>query len=184
MNLAKKYKKEVIPALMKEFGIKNVMAVPKITKIVVNMGIGDVLKNKEGKAALITDMSNITGQKPSTRQAKISVASFSIRRGMVVGLASTLRGAKMYDFFEKFVNIVLPRLRDFRGVKSTSFDNFGNYTFGIADHTVFPEIDSTKSAGSHGLEITIATTAKNKKQGKKLLELLGMPFQKKLEISN
>lgn len=179
MKLQEKYKKEIIPALAKELGIKNIMAVPKMTKIVVNMGIGDVLKNKEGKASLIADMATITGQQPSQRKAKISVASFSVRKGMIVGLSSTLRGVRMYDFFEKFVNIVLPRLRDFRGVKTKSFDNFGNYTVGIADHSVFPEIDTTKSTGSHGVEITIATTAKNKKEGEKLLELMGMPFVKK-----
>lgn len=178
MNLKDKYLKEIRPQLVKDMGLENLMSTPKLAKIVVNMGIGDLLKNKEGKAAIIRDMETITGQKPSERQAKISVASFSIRRGMVVGLVSTLRGIRMYDFYEKFVNIVLPRLRDFRGVKHTSFDKFGNYTIGIADHTVFPDIDSTKSASPHGLEITITTTAKNKEEGKRLLELLGMPFEK------
>lgn len=178
MNLKDKYKKEVVPELMKEFGIKNVMAVPKITKITLNMGIGDVLKNKVAKKELIADMKTISGQQASERKAKISVASFSIRRGMVVGLKTTLRGVRMYDFYEKFVNIVLPRLRDFRGTKLGSFDKFGNYTIGIAEHTVFPEIDTTKSANPHGLEVTITTSAKTKEKGKKLLKLLGMPFEK------
>lgn len=181
MKLSEKYKKEIVPVLMKEPDIKNVMAVPKMSKIIVNMGIGDMLKNKEGKAQLIADMATITGQKPSERQARISVASFSVRQGNVVGLASTLRGEKMYDFYQKFVNIVLPRLRDFRGVKTTSFDKLGNYTIGLKEHTVFPEIDPNKSANPHSFEITITTTAKNKEQGRKLLELLGMPFKKEEE---
>lgn len=178
MNLKDKYEKEITPKLMEKFGIKNVMATPKITKITINMGIGDVLKNKVAKKALIEDMATITGQKSSERKAKISVASFSIRRGMVVGLKTTLRGVRMYDFFEKFVNIVLPRLRDFRGTSLGSFDKFGNYTIGIVEHTVFSEIDTTKSASPHGLEITITTNANDPKKGKKLLELLGMPFEK------
>ncbi|MBL7036402.1 50S ribosomal protein L5 [Candidatus Microgenomates bacterium] len=181
MTLKEKYEKEITPKIMSEFGIKNVMATPKLTKITINMGIGDALKNKAVKKALLEDMAAITGQKASERKAKISVASFSIRRGMVVGLKTTLRGIRMYDFFEKFVNIVLPRLRDFRGAKIGSFDKFGNYTIGISEHSVFPEIDTTKSANPHGLEITITTSAENPKRGRKLLELLGMPFEKEGE---
>lgn len=177
-TLQEKYRKEMIPVLMKEFDIKNIMATPKMTKITLNAGIGNILKSKEQKEQLIKDLSSITGQKPSERQAKISVASFSIRRGMVVGLKVTLRGTKMYDFYQKFVNIVLPRLRDFKGVKSSSFDKFGNYTMGMSEYTVFPEIDTTKSNLSHGIEIVITTTAGSKEKGKRLLELLGMPFEK------
>lgn len=177
-TLTEKYKKEIVPQLMEEFSIPNVMATPKMTKIVVNAGIGKLLKNKEAKEALMKDLASITGQKPSERQAKISVASFGIRRGMVVGLKVTLRGAKMYDFYQKFVNIVLPRLRDFKGVKNTSFDRFGNYTIGLSEYTVFPEIDTTKSNLSHGIEIVISTTAGSMEKGKRLLELLGMPFEK------
>src|SRR3989339_1064067 len=172
------YQKEIKPEMAKEFGIKNTMAVPKLTKISINLGIGSLIKNKEVKEQLIRDISLVTGQRPSERKAKISVATFAIRRGMVVGLGLTLRGNRMYDFFDKFVNIVLPRLRDFRGVKRTSFDRFGNYTIGLTDHTVFPEIDITKAAPAHGLEITFTTDAKTKERGEKLLELLGMPFEK------
>ncbi len=177
-KLAEKYKKEIIPVLKEEFSIANVMGVPRMTKITLNMGIGSILKNKEAKETLIRDLAAISGQKPSERPAKLSVASFAIRRGMVVGLKVTLRGTKMYDFYQKFVNIVLPRLRDFKGVNAKSFDNFGNYTIGMSEYSVFPEIDTAKSNISHGLEIVITTTAGNKERGRKLLELLGMPFQK------
>lgn len=178
-RLLEKYHKEIIPELSKEFGIKNNMAVPKLIKISLNVGIGSLIKNKEAKEQLIRDIALIAGQKPSERKAKISVATFAIRKGMVVGLGLTIRGVRMYDFFDKFVNVVLPRLRDFRGVKRTSFDKFGNYTIGLTDHTVFPEIDITKAAPAHGLEITFTTSAGSKEKGEKLLELLGMPFVKK-----
>lgn len=177
-TLQEKYKKEIAPQLMEEFGIKNIMATPKMTKITVNAGIGGILKSKEQKEQLLKDLAAMTGQKPSERQAKLSVASFSIRRGMIVGLKVTLRGAKMYDFYQKFVNIVLPRLRDFKGVKVSSFDKSGNYTVGMSEYTVFPEIDTSKSNLTHGIEISITTTAGNMEKGKRLLELLGMPFEK------
>lgn len=177
-RLLEKYNKEVKEVLANEFDIKNVMAIPALKKININVGIGDIVKNKEAKESLLRDLSSITGQKFSERVAKISVSAFSVREGMVVGLSSTLRKQKMYDFFDKFVNIVLPRLRDFRGVKRSSFDNQGNYTIGLVDHTVFPEIDLTKAAGAHGLEITFVTEAGSKEKGMRLLELLGMPFAK------
>ncbi len=177
-RLKEKYLKEIKPELMKEFDIKNVMAVPKLTKININVGIGDALKNKELKASLEKDFILIAGQKLSERKAKISVATFAVREGMVVGLSGTLRGIRMYDFFDKFVNIVLPRLRDFRGVKRTSFDKGGSYTLGLTDHTVFPEIDISKAASPHGLEITFVTNSGSREKGEKLLELLGMPFTK------
>lgn len=172
------YNNEIKAKLVKEFGIKNAMAIPALKKININVGIGDMLKNKEAKAALEKDFALIAGQKLSERKAKLSVATFAIREGMVVGLSATLRGERMYDFFDKFVNIVLPRLRDFRGVKRTSFDKFGSYTLGLTDHTVFPEIDITKAAQAHGLEITFVTSAGSKEKGEKLLEELGMPFVK------
>lgn len=177
-RLKQKYQEEVKKTLQDEFKIANVMAIPALKKITINVGIGDLLKNKEGKEALSKDMALIAGQKLSERKAKISVATFSVREGMVVGLSGTLRGERMYDFFDKFVNIVLPRLRDFRGVKRTSFDKAGNYTIGLTDHTVFPEIDVTKAANAHGMEITFVTEAGSKEKGEKLLELLGMPFVK------
>lgn len=177
-RLKQKYQEGIKQILKEEFVIKNVMAIPKLVKININVGIGDSLKNKELKESLIRDFSLITGQKLSERKAKISVATFSVREGMVVGLSVTLRGERMYDFFDKFVNIVLPRLRDFRGVKKTSFDKSGNYTIGLTDHTVFPEIDITKAAPAHGMEITFVTEAGSIEKGMKLLELMGMPFVK------
>lgn len=172
------YNSEIKEKLVKEFGIKNAMAIPALKKININVGIGDMLKNKEAKAALEKDFTLVAGQKLSERKAKISVATFAIREGMVVGLSATLRGERMYDFFDKFVNIVLPRLRDFRGVKRTSFDKFGSYTIGLTDHTVFPEIDVTKAAAPHGFEITFVTNAGSVEKGTRLMELMGMPFVK------
>lgn len=177
-SLKQKYIKEIMPILKEEFAIDNVMAIPALKRININVGIGDVIKNKEVKEKLISDFSLITGQKLSERKAKISVSAFAVREGMVVGLAATLRGNRMYDFYDKFVNIVLPRLRDFRGVKRTSFDKEGNYTLGLTDHTVFPEIDITKAAPAHGMEITFVTKAGSVEKGTRLLELLGMPFTK------
>jgi len=179
-NLKQHYEKKVTPELMKEFGIKNKLAVSSVTKIVVNMGIGDVFRDKGKLEKAQKDMSIITGQMPSVRTAKISVAGFTIRRGMPVGLKVTLRGKRMYDFLQKLIAVVLPRLRDFRGVPLKSFDKSGNYTLGIAEHTVFPEIDITKSS-PHGLEVTIVTSSNNVEESKKLLELMGMPFEKEEE---
>lgn len=177
-RLKEKYIKEVKSVLTKEFDIKNQMSLPKLTKVVVNMGVGEVAKNKQGLEALEKDLAAITGQFPSVRNARVSIASFSLRAGMPVGLSVTLRGEKMYSFLDRLFSIVLPRLRDFRGVNDKSFDRQGNYTLGLAEHTVFPEIDPTKSASPHGLEITIVTTAGDVLKSKKLLELLGMPFAK------
>jgi large subunit ribosomal protein L5 len=177
-RLQEKYKKEVRDALVKEFDIKNTFAVPKVLKVVINMGIGSVSKNQQQMDALKRDLATIAGQTPSIRNAKVSIASFSLREGMPVGLSLTLRGEKMFSFLDKLFSITLPRLRDFRGVSLKSFDNKGNYTLGMQEHTVFPEIDTTKSAAAHGMEITIVTNADSKEKSIKLLELLGMPFQK------
>jgi len=176
-RLKQKYIEKVIPKLMEENSIKNVMAVPKITKVTLNMGIGDTLKNKELLDSTKNDLAIISGQKPATRAAKVSVASFGIRRGMTVGLKVTLRGEKMWAFLDRLFSVVLPRFRDFRGVPLKSFDKFGNYTLGITEHIVFPEIDFAKSQ-PRGLEVTISTNAKNAKTSKRMLELLGMPFEK------
>lgn len=176
-RLKEKYTKEVAKKIAGEYGIKNVMAIPKVTKVVVNMGIGDTLKDKSLLEAAVAELSLITGQKPSVRTAKISVASFGIRRGMNVGLKTTLRGDRMYAFLDKLFSIVLPRLRDFRGVPAKSFDKVGNYTLGITEHNVFPEIDITK-AHTRGLEITIVTNTSDIAISRKLLEYLGMPFEK------
>lgn len=177
-RLKEKYTKEIKSILKKELEIKNDMALPKLLKVVVNMGVGEAGKSQQGLDALKRDISAITGQSPSIRNAKVSIASFSLRAGMPVGLAVTLRGEKMYAFLDRLFSIVLPRLRDFRGVSLKSFDKSGNYTLGVAEHTVFPEVDSTKSASPHGMEITIVGNGVGVVQSRKLLELLGMPFQK------
>lgn len=177
-RLAEKYQKEVKAKLSQEFGIKNTFAVPRVLKTVINIGIGSVAKNQAGMDSLKKDLAMIAGQTPSTRAARVSIASFNVRSGMPVGLSVTLRGERMYSFLDRLFSIVLPRLRDFRGISAKSFDRLGNYTLGLAEHTVFPEIDIAKSAPAHGLEITFVTTAKTKDQAKRLLELLGCPFQK------
>ena len=177
-RLFEKYQKEVAPKLKEEFSIENKMAIPKIEKVVVNMGVGEMIKSKELGPALSKDLAAITGQKPSTRLAKVSIATFGLRLGMPVGLAVTLRGVRMYDFLDKLFSIVLPRLRDFRGVPNKSFDARGNYTLGITDHTVFPEIDVSKTGTPRGLEISIVTDAGEVEKAKRLLTLMGMPFAK------
>ncbi len=177
-RLQEKYNKEIKEALVKEFGVNNTFAVPKMEKVIVNMGVGNLSKNQGAMDALKKDLATITGQFPSVRNAKVSIASFSLRAGMPVGLSVTLRGERMYSFLDRLFSIVLPRLRDFRGVSLKSFDKMGNYTLGFAEHTVFPEIDTTKSASPHGMEVTFVTTAKDIDKSKKLLELLGMQFSK------
>jgi large subunit ribosomal protein L5 len=176
-RLREKYIGEVTGKLMEEFHIDNRLAVPKITKVTLNMGVGDTLKNKELLDQAKKDLSLISGQVPSVRAAKVSVASFGIRRGMWVGLKVTLRGERMWAFLDKLFSIVLPRLRDFRGLSERSFDKFGNYTLGVTEHIVFPEIDLAKSA-TRGLEITISTNSGKPEVSKRMLELLGMPFEK------
>lgn len=176
-DLKTKYKEEIASKLAKEFGIDNIHAIPHITKIVVNAGIGEAIKNKEIVTKASEDIALITGQAPSVRNAKLSVASFSLREGSPVGLKVTLRGERMYNFFQKLVSIVLPRLRDFRGASKSHFDTHGNYNLGIVDYSVFPEVDIAKSGG-RGLEVTIVTSTKNKDHSEKLLELMGFPFKK------
>src|SRR3972149_8920226 len=177
-RLKEKYQKEIKGILAEEFEIKNKMAIPKVLKVTVNMGIGEISKSKELKESLSRDLAAISGQKPSIRAAKVSIATFGIRAGMPVGLAVTLRGVRMYDFLDKLFSIVLPRLRDFRGVPNKSFDARGNYTLGITDHTVFPEIDVSKTGTPRGLEISIVTDAGETEKAKRLLTLMGMPFAK------
>ncbi len=183
-RLQEKFEKEVKPVMKKEFDIKNDFAIPMITKVTLNMGVGEAAKSEQTMGALKKDLAAISGQFPSTRNAKVSIASFTLRAGMPVGLSTTLRGEKMYSFLDRLFSVVLPRLRDFRGVPLKSFDKFGNYTLGFVEHTVFPEIDTTKSAQPHGMEITIVTTAGDAGaatavvKAKRLLELMGMPFEK------
>jgi len=177
-RLKEKYQKEVEKTLATEFGIKNRHAIPRITKVVLNMGVGEAAKNQQAIDALKRDMATVSGQAPSIRNAKVSIASFSLREGMPVGLSVTLRGERMYSFLDRLFGVVLPRLRDFRGVSTKSFDKAGNYTLGVIEHTVFPEIDPAKAAQPHGMEITIVVTGGSVVQSKRLLELMGMPFVK------
>ncbi len=176
-RLREKYEKDAVKILASEFGIKNQMAIPRLVKVVLNVGIGSIAKNKEQVETLKKDLAAITGQKPAVKVAKVSIASFSLRRGMPVGIAVTLRRELMYAFLDRLFSIVLPRLRDFRGVSRKSFDKSGNYTLGVIEHTVFPEVDLTK-ATPHGLEITIVIENSEPKASERLLGLLGMPFEK------
>lgn len=172
------YQNKVQTELSQEFGLTNPMAAPWLKKVVINMGIGSARDSREEQQKVLEEMAAIAGQKPSLRNARQSIAGFGIRRGQTVGAAVTLRGEKMYDFLQKLFNIVLPRIRDFRGVSRGSFDKNGNYTLGIGEHTVFPEIDLGKINKVRSLEVTIVTSGANREQSEKLLEKLGMPFQK------
>lgn len=175
--LQNKYETEVVKTLRSEYGIKNLLAVPKIEKIIVNAGIGQLSKDKAKMERFIGDIKAITGAHPQMRPARVSIAGFNVRERMVVGLRVTLRGVRAYDFLLKLISIILPRLRDFRGVPVKSFDKNGNYTLGISEHTVFPEIDIAKSE-PRGIEITIVTNTNDQAKSKRLLELMGMPFEK------
>jgi len=178
LGLKDRYEQEIRPTMKKELGVKSGMAVPKITKVVINMGTGDRLKNKDVKEKLMKDIALITGQAPKVQAARISVAGFGIREGNPVGLTVTLRRGRMYDFLERLISVVLPRLRDFRGVPLKGLDSHGNYTLGFRDYSVFPEIDIAKLDNTQGFELTIVTNTKDKDQSKQLLTLVGMPFEK------
>lgn len=178
MKLQEKYFKEVVPILKKEYGIKNPLAVPKVKKIIINVGLGEALTNKKIMEIMSQQLSLISGQKPITTQARRAISGFKIRKGHQIGLKVILRKKKMYDFLEKLVAIVFPRVRDFRGVDAGSFDNSGNFTLGFKEITIFPEVDYSKLDKVRGLELTIVTSARNKKEGQRLLELLGIPFRK------
>ncbi len=178
-SLHEKYKKEIVPALMKELGITNPMAVPKIVKIVVNCGLGEALGDKKSIERMGEQLGVITGQKPAVTKAHRAIASFKLRAGDAIGLKVTLRGGRMYDFFTKLVTIALPRLRDFRGVSASSFDGNGNFTLGLREQTIFPELEYRLVDKVRGLEMTFITTATSDGQAKRLLELLGLPFEKK-----
>jgi|SRR3989344_6742253 len=172
------YKTESLPKVQKELGLANVMAVPTLSKVVLNIGVKDALSDKKNIERSVAILSEITGQKPKVTKAKKSIASFKLRQGDQIGVMVTLRGKRMMDFFEKLTRIVLPRLRDFRGVSRTQFDTQGNYTLGLSEYIVFPEIDPGKVERVQGVQITIVTTAKSNEHGIKLLEELGMPFTK------
>jgi large subunit ribosomal protein L5 len=172
------YQKEVVPALKKEFGFTNVMEVPKFEKIVVNMGVGEAVANSKLVDAAMNDLALITGRRPRLNRARVSVAAFKLRENMPIGCKVTLRGELMYEFYDRLVNLSLPRIRDFRGVPTRGFDGRGNYTLGIKEHIIFPEIDYDKIAQVFGMDITIVTTARTDEQALALLTHMKMPFRK------
>jgi large subunit ribosomal protein L5 len=176
-RLKERYSKDVAPALKKEFGYKNVMAIPKITKIVINMGLGEATSNAKIADTGADEISRIAGQKAVVRRATKSIAQFKLRQGMPVGAMVTLRGERMYEFLDRLVNIALPRVRDFRGVSPKGFDGRGNFTLGLKDQLLFPEIDYMKVDKARGMNISVVTTAKTDEESRKLLQLLGMPFR-------
>lgn len=177
-SILEKYKSVVVPAMEKEFGYKNVMQVPKIEKIIVSRGLGDVKDNSGAFNKAVDELAAITGQKPLVTLAKKSIANFKLRQGMKIGAKVTLRGEQMYEFFERLISIALPRVRDFQGVNDKSFDGKGNYAMGLTEQLVFPEISYEKIDKIRGLDIVIVTTAKTDKEAKALLEKLGMPFKR------
>ena len=176
-RLREKYAKEVVPALQKEFGYTNVMAIPKIEKVVVNMGLGEATSNAKIIDTGSDELARITGQKPVTRRAKKSIAQFKVRQGQPIGTMVTLRGERMYEFIDRLVSIALPRVRDFRGVSARGFDGRGNYTLGLRDQLMFPEIDYLKVDKPRGMNISFVTTAKTNEEARRLLQLMGMPFR-------
>jgi large subunit ribosomal protein L5 len=176
-RLRSKFEKEVAPALLKELGLDNPMAVPALEKIVINMGLGEATQNTKLLDPLVGDLTAITGQKPVTTKAKKSIAAFKVREGQAIGTMVTLRGDRMYEFLDRLVNIVLPRVRDFKGVSTKSFDGRGNYTLGLHDQLIFPEISYEKVDKQKGMNVTIVTTAANDNQARLLLKHLGMPFR-------
>jgi large subunit ribosomal protein L5 len=176
-RLKERYQKEIAPALAKEFNITNPMATPRLEKIVINMGLGEAIANSKIIDTAADELSSIAGQKPVTTRAKKSIASFKLREGMPIGSMVTLRGDRMYEFLDRFVSVALPRVRDFRGVSPKAFDGRGNYTLGIRDQLIFPEIDFNKVDKTRGMNISIVTTAKNDEQARALLKALGMPFR-------
>jgi large subunit ribosomal protein L5 len=176
-RLKEHYKKSVVPALVKEFGYKNVMAVPKIQKVSVNIGLGEATQNAKLMDGAVNELGQIAGQKPVVTKAKKSIAAFKLREGMSIGAMVTLRGDRMYEFLDRLMNVALPRVRDFRGVSSKSFDGRGNYTLGVRDQLIFPEIDYNKVEKVKGMNISITTSAKTDAEGLALLKHMGMPFR-------
>ena len=176
-RLKERYEKEIVPALKKEFGYSNVMAIPKIEKIVVNMGLGEATSNAKIVDTGVDEIGKITGQKAVVTRAKKSIAQFKVRQGMPIGTMVTLRGERMWDFLDRLISVALPRVRDFRGVSTKGFDGRGNYTLGLKDQLLFPEIDYMKVDKARGMNISVVTTAKSDEESRKLLQLLGMPFR-------
>jgi large subunit ribosomal protein L5 len=172
-----RFQKEIAPALMKELELKNPMAVPKLHKVVINMGVGEATQNAKVLDPAVNELGQITGQKPVVTKAKKSIAAFKVREGMPIGAMVTLRGDRMYEFMDRLINVALPRVRDFRGVSTKSFDGRGNYTLGLRDQLIFPEIDYAKVDKTKGMNVTIVTTARNDNEARALLKHMGMPFR-------
>jgi len=178
-RLQEKYQNEVVKAMTEKFGYKNVMQLPKLEKVIINMGVGESVQNPKALDAAVGDLTLISGQKPMLTRAKKSLAAWKLRQGMPIGCKVTLRGARMYQFLDKFMNIALPRVRDFRGVSANAFDGRGNYAIGLKEQLIFPEIDYDKIDKIRGMNIVIVTTAKTDEEARELLKLLGMPFADK-----
>ncbi|MQL50926.1 50S ribosomal protein L5 [Desulfofundulus thermobenzoicus] len=176
-RLKDKYKDEVVRAMMSKFGYKNIMQVPKLEKVVINMGVGEAIHNSKAMDAAVNDLATITGQRPVVTRAKKSIAAFKVRQGMTVGCKVTLRGDRMYEFVDKLFNVALPRVRDFRGVSPKAFDGRGNYSLGIREQLIFPEIEYDKVDKVRGMDVIFVTTAKTDEEARELLRLLGMPFR-------
>jgi len=177
-RLKAKYQEEIAKAMMEKFSYKNVMEIPKLEKVVINTGVGDVKDNSKSINMVVDELAQITGQKPVVTKAKKSVANFKVRQGMAVGIKVTLRGAHMYEFVDRLVSVALPRVRDFKGVNPNSFDGRGNYTMGVREQLIFPEINIDKVEITRGMDITFVTTAKTDEEARELLRLFGMPFSK------
>ena len=175
-RLQEKYVNEVVPALTEKFGYKNVMQLPKVEKIIINMGVGEAVGNPKALDAAVADLALITGQKPILTRAKKSLAAWKLRQGMPIGCKVTLRGVRMYQFLDKFMNVALPRVRDFRGISSKSFDGRGNYAIGLKEQLIFPEVEYDKTDKLRGMNIVVVTTAKTDEEARELLKLMGMPF--------
>lgn len=175
-RLQEKYVNEVVPALTEKFGYKNVMQLPKVEKIIINMGVGEAVGNPKALDAAVADIALITGQKPILTRAKKSLAAWKLRQGMPIGCKVTLRGVRMYQFLDKFMNVALPRVRDFRGISSKSFDGRGNYAIGLKEQLIFPEVEYDKIDKLRGMNIVVVTTAKTDEEARELLKLMGMPF--------
>ncbi len=176
-RVRERYLKDVVPALKKEFGYSNVMAIPKISKVVINMGLGEATSNAKIVDVASDELSRIAGQKATVRRAKKSIAAFKVREGMAVGAMVTLRGERMYEFLDRLVSIALPRVRDFKGISGKGFDGRGNYTLGLRDQILFPEIDYMKVDKARGMNVSVVTTAKTDEEARKLLQLIGLPFR-------
>jgi large subunit ribosomal protein L5 len=178
-RLIERYRQEIVPTMMKEFSYANIMQVPHLEKIVVNIGVGEALSNAKALDGAVRDLTTITGQKPPVRKAKKSIATFKLREGNAIGVKVTLRGNRMYQFLDRLVNAALPRVRDFRGTPRDAFDGRGNYTLGLREQLIFPEVDYDSIDKLRGMEITIVTTARNDEEARRLLQLMGMPFRQK-----